>query len=647
MAKQESKQDNKYLIANALKRSSEIPLLYKKSINKIYKASQGSIPEKLERHEELVVDFLTQITVDRLSSLHKSNVFDFHFTGTKVSYNFQEIKEALEDNVDFAPNKTLERASDLISTIVTFAVSPVTNIFDFHPDIQPRIDNKTLIKFIEILEDQTYDNIWSDIMKFPFDNQNHGIRRHLIIGKEPSTGKTIILEAIKTLLEAAAIWKENRTLNSFDAANWNADVIDKFAVLIDDDDPQKPVTEDYIKNFLNPNMPLPLGRSGRRWSEVYNGSSVIATNSIPAFFRDKQNDKRIIFIKLDHNIEEDFTFDELNQLHNLKVEDILGFVSDDETKIFSHKNDWSDVIEDETPAIHKFFIKQGFVSNSTLVSQFGKNAVKAAIRRGPEFGLPKPETFTIQGETMYGYRDQDKIIEQPLPAEKITYMGFMNLHDNEGERQFDTISGFVSDILEYGKLPKEEQPLFSSAIFHDTIVKQNVTGYAGLILDLDEVKARDMDELEQKISETGLSAIAWETASSTPESLRARVFFYRLQESIPRYKLLAQTLAEKIDEEIDKSGTPIEHRFYIGGTNVRLINIDNEAQQVNKKNVGGTDGLLRAVLNAPDGQREPTTFWALKVIEEETGNQDDMRELIEKSGLRDFNKKKLRDQFHL
>ena len=159
MAKQESKQDNKYLIANALKRSSEIPLLYKKSINKIYKASQGSIPEKLERHEELVVDFLTQITVDRLSSLHKSNVFDFHFTGTKVSYNFQEIKEALEDNVDFAPNKTLERASDLISTIVTFAVSPVTNIFDFHPDVQPRIDNKTLIKFIEILEDQTYDNL--------------------------------------------------------------------------------------------------------------------------------------------------------------------------------------------------------------------------------------------------------------------------------------------------------------------------------------------------------------------------------------------------------------------------------------------------------------------------------------------------------
>lgn len=655
MVTKNKQEDNGYLIDNALKRRSEIPLLYRQSIERIKKSSQGRMVKGQEKHEELVIDFLQQITVDRLSSLHKSNVFDFHFTGTKVYYDFTQIKEAISDNVELAPNKVLDRATALMETIVKYGVRPVENIFDFHPDVNPKIDNQTLIKFISILEEQTYDNIWSDIMKFPFDNQKHGIRRHLIIGKEASTGKTIILEAIKTLLEAAAIWKENRTSNSFDAANWNADVIDKFAVLIDDDDPQKPVTEDYIKNFLNPNMPLPLGRSGQRWSEVYNGSSIIATNTIPAFFRDKQNDKRIIFIKLDHNIEEDFDASELAELHNLKVEDIMGFVNEDETQLFDRKNDWKDVIEDETPQIHKFLAKQGYVSNSILNAQFGKMAVKAAIRRGPKFGLPKAETFTINGETIYGYRDADKIIDQPLPAEKITYVGFMNIMDNEGERQYDTIDGFFQDVFENGKIKKEEQLLFSPAIFHDTITKENVTGYTGVVLDIDEVKATTMDELEQKIKETGLSAIAWETANSKPGALRVRVWFYRVQDTIARYKLLVNILAEKIDEEVDHSGIPIEHRFYVGGTNIRLINISDEAKNlvVTGDNPRSQSGLLPAIKNAGDGQRESTTYWALSVVKEEAEeqnqepDQDFMRMLINESGMRDSNKTKLLKQFNL
>ena len=94
-------------------------------------------------------------------------------------------------------------------------------------------------------------------------------------------------------------------------------------------------------------MPQQLARGGgQRWSEIYYGSSVIALNTAPDFLKNQQNNKRVIFLKLTQSIEEMFTSEELNHLHNLEPKHILGYVNSEPTKLFKWRNDWSGVIED-------------------------------------------------------------------------------------------------------------------------------------------------------------------------------------------------------------------------------------------------------------------------------------------------------------
>lgn len=637
--------DTKYLISNALKRSNEIPLLYLESIRNLDNATKNRRFEKeLSAAETVVLDFLQQVTVKRLSALHKSVVFDFNITGTSIEYSYNEIEKAIKDNIDNSTRKVVEASSELVKRIVEFAVRPVDNIFDFHRDDQgnmPIKRNETLEKFIQILESQTYDNIWSDLMKYPFDNQKHGIRKHLILGTRASTGKTIVLECMAKLLEAAAIWKENRPISTFDAANWNADVIDKFVVLIDDDDPQKPVTEDYIKNFMNNNMPIPLARTGVRWSELYNGSSVIATNNAQPFFKDKQNDKRIIFIKLDKNIEKEFNFEELNYLHNIPVENILAYVTDDETQLYSHVNDWNGVIEDDTDEILQYIKARGRVTTKEMNLEFGKAEVKKAVKKA---GL-KAQTFTMDGESCYGYVDSTGVIDEPYKVDQLTFAAFQSLQDSIGERNFESPEEFKKEVIEFGKLEKEKQPLFSPAVYHDNLKKGNVTGYVGVVLDIDGANASNMDDLERKINNTGMSAIAWETSSSNAESLRARVWFYRIGGELGEYKQLVKLLSAKIDEPFDSASAPVEHRFFVGGTNVRLINTG--AKEVKGMTSNNKRSILSKVKNAEDGNREATAYWALMVTKQETGDTDFMNEIIDKSEMSDKNKTKLRRQFEL
>lgn len=638
--------NNSYLIKLDLKRSKDIPLLSRESIAKLSKAFERGDVRDLKDHETNVYDLLSKIKVNRLASLHKSFVFDFSIEDSTVSYTFKEIEDALKENIGIPNKKVLDASVELMNDIVQFAVKPVSNILEFHQNDDGNLEvqrDPILERFIALLEAQTYENVWSDIMKYPFDNQTHGIRKHLMFGTAASTGKSIILEAMGALYEAASVFKPNRPENGFDAANWNADVIERFVVLLDDDDPNRAINEDYLKNFLSNNMPQNLARGGgQRWSEVYYGSSVIALNTAPAFLKSPQNNKRVIFLKLTESIEEMFTQAELNHLHSLEPKDILGYVNDEPTKLFDWRNDWSGVVEDVREDIKKYITLKGYVSNSELNANFGNKEMQD-YRNNVE----KAKSFTINGEAVYGFRDKESIIDQPYKVDQLTYAAFMDIQEVVGERNFDTLQNFKKDILEYGKLPKQEQPLFSPAIYHDKLTKDNLTGYVGVVLDIDGANAADMDELEDKITLTGLSAIAWETSSSTPSSLHARVWFYRVGGDLLDYAMMVKRLAIKIDEPFDRASMPTEHRFYIGGTNVRLINTDDSKATNKPMSDNNKRSLIKTVQNAPDGEREPKAYWSLMVVKQETGDEDLMREIISESGMREANKNKLLKQFEL
>lgn len=638
---------NLYILRNDLKRDSSIPLISRESIKRLIQASSdNSVYRQLDKVETNVFDLLERIEIKRLASLYKSYVFDFSIAGSDVNYSYNDIEEAIRKNVGESNKRVLEASTELMQDIVAYAVAPVDNIIDFHRDEDSNLNVKQdpiLERFIALLESQTYENVWSDIMKYPFDNQTHGIRKHLMFGTAASTGKSIILEAMGTLYEAASVFKPNRPENGFDAANWNADVIERFVVLLDDDDPNRAINEDYLKNFLSNNMPQNLARGGgQRWSEVYYGSSVIALNTAPAFLKSPQNNKRVIFLKLTESIEEMFTQAELNHLHSLEPKDILGYVNDEPTKLFDWRNDWSGVVEDVREDIKKYITLKGYVSNAELTTNFGTKAMQDYRTT-----VEKAKSFTINGEAVYGFRDKESIIDQPYKVDQLTYAAFINIQDVVGERNFDTLQNFKKDILEYGKLPKQEQPLFSPAVYHDKLTKDNLNGYVGVVLDIDGANSADIDELEDKIALTGLSAIAWETSSSTPSSLHARVWFYRVGGDLLDYAMMVKRLAIKIDEPFDRASMPTEHRFYIGGTNVRLINTDASKATNKPMSDNNKRSLIKTVQNASDGEREPKAYWALMVVKQETGDEDLMREIIAESGMREANKAKLLKQFEL
>lgn len=646
MQKVNNMTSNLYILKNDIKRKSSIPLISLRSIENIILAwNDRSAP--LSQVEMNVFELLKKIEIKRLTSLHKTFVFDFNISGTDISYSYDQLGEAIRKNIGETNAKKLEASVELMNDIVKYAVSQVDDIFDFHRDEENRLATKRdpiLERFIEVLESQTYENVWSDIMKYPFDNQTHGIRKHLIFGVAASTGKSIILEAIGKLYEAAAAFKQNRPENGFDAANWNADVIERFVVLLDDDDPNRQLNEDYLKNFMSNNMPQQLARGGgQRWSEVYNGSSVVALNSAPAFLKNPQNNKRVIFMKLDKSVEELFTQAEFNHLHNLDPQSILSYVNTDETKLFDWHNDWSDVIEDERDNVINFVRARGVVANKELVSTFDKKTVKAAAEKaGWKIG-----NVTVHGETIYGYKDATGVIDQPYQSEKLTFAAFEDLHKVIGERNFETPEEFAKDVLEFGKIEKDKQPLFSTAIFHDEIKKENVTGFIGVVIDIDGANASSFDKLVEKVRLTGLSAVVWETSSSTPADIHARVWFYRVGGDLEESAELVKRLALKIDEPYDRSGLPVEHRFFVGGTNVQVVNNTLKTEEISEMSNNNKRSLIRTVQNAIDGTRESKAYWALMVIKQETGDIDFMNELIDQSGLREENKTKLRKQFKL
>ena len=113
------------------------------------------------------------------------------------------------------------------------------------------------------------------------------------------------------------------------------------------------------------------------------------------------------------------------------------------------------------------------------------------------------------------------------------------------------------------------------------------------------------------------------------------------------YAELVKRLALKIDEPYDRSGLPVEHRFFVGGTNVQVVNNKLQTQEISEMSNNNKRSLIRTVQNAIDGTRESKAYWGLMVIKQETGDTDFMNELIDQSGLREENKIKLRKQFKL
>lgn len=530
------------------------------------------------------------------------------FTIRELRYDVSELRDMIKDVAYPRTKKATDEAAELMHDVLMVIAKKVTEFKDYAPiEEAMTVPCKPLEKFIDYLESETYKGVWSDIMKYPFDNQKAGLRKHLMLGFAPSTGKTIITNALDTLYYRIDANVQTRKSFSFDAGVWNGMVNGKFLVITDDDDESQPISPDFIKNFMNQRMASMTAKQGERDFKTYSGSSVIATNTEEEYFASPQVSKRLILIRLDHTLP-DFTFDELNELHNLDVAEILNYVNYEKpTKLFDVKNKWSNKLDSRIEECKKYVNEMGAVKAGSLKKEFGKDIVKMAYPDGPK-------TKRVDDLVIYGYFADNK--KAGLPEQRsfdeFNISMLTGLKDTE-PKKIKTTFGSMSDNIEAANdTPKEEQAMFG--LFTGTGVKTDEIDKAtGIVLDVDESKLKSLKGIKLPYA-----FIAYETSSSKPDSLRYRVVIPGIEsKDADEYRENVIKIGGLLKDEIDPTCEAIAHRYFIGGNNI-VINY----KPLNASLPRDTSGIVDRVSSASVGERNSITFWALKRAQE--ANDEDL-----------------------
>lgn len=530
------------------------------------------------------------------------------FTIRDLSYDVSRLHDMIKDVAYPRTKKATDEAAELMHDVLMVIAKKVTEFKDYAPIKEAMtVPCKPLEKFIDYLETETYKGVWSDIMKYPFDNQKAGLRKHLMLGFAPSTGKTIITNALDTLYYRIDANVQTRKSFSFDAGVWNGMVNGKFLVITDDDDESQPISPDFIKNFMNQRMASMTAKQGERDFKTYSGSSVIATNTEEEYFASPQVSKRIILIRLNHALP-DFTFDELNELHNLDVAQILNYVNYEKpTKLFDVKNEWSNKLNNKIEECKKYVNEMGAVKAGTLKKEFGKDIVKNAYPDGPK-------TKRVDDLVIYGYFAEEKNNDLPIQNSfDEFYLSMMTgLKDTKPKKIVSTFGSMSDNIEAANDTPKEEQAMFG--LFTGTGVKTDEIDKAtGVVLDVDESKLKSLKEIKLPYA-----FLAYETSSSKPDSLRYRVIIPGIEsKDADEYRKNVIKIGELLEDNIDPTCEAIAHRYFIGGKNI-VINY----KQLNTLMPRDTSGIVNRVSSAAVGSRNSITFWALNRAKE--ANDEDL-----------------------
>lgn len=530
------------------------------------------------------------------------------FTIRELRYDVSQIRDMIKDVAYPRTKKATDEAAELMHDVLMVIAKKVTEFKDYAPiEEAMTVPCKPLERFIDYLESETYKGIWSDIMKYPFDNQRAGLRKHLMLGFAPSTGKTIITNALDTLYYRIDANVQTRKSFSFDAGVWNGMVNGKFLVITDDDDESQPISPDFIKNFMNQRMASMTAKQGERDFKTYSGSSVIATNTEEEYFASPQVSKRLILIRLDHKLP-DFTFDELNELHNLDVAEILNYVNYEKpTKLFDVKNKWSNKLDSRVEECKKYVNEMGAVKAGSLKKEFGKDIVKLAYPNGPK-------TKRVDDLVIYGYFAEEKNNDMPIQNsfDEFNISMLTGIKDTN-PKKITTTFGSMSDNIEAANdTPKEEQAMFG--MFEGSGVKTDEIDKAtGIVLDVDKSKFSSLDEIKLPYA-----FIAYETSSSKPDELRYRVTIPGIESNnADEYRENVVKIGNALGDNIDPTCEAIAHRYFIGGKNIRI-----NYKPLNASLPRDTSGIVDRVSSAIVGERNSITYWALNRAKE--ANDEDL-----------------------
>ena len=582
-------------------------------VYRAYRAIQG-LEDDSDKTFAALAKTAKNVNVNELKLVYGSLTAEF--TIRELRYDVSELRDMIKDVAYPRTKKATDEAAELMHDVLMVIAKKITEFKDYAPvEEAMTVPCKPLEKYIDFLESETYKGVWSDIMKYPFDNQKSGLRKHLMFGFAPSTGKTIITNALDTLYYRIDANVQTRKAFSFDAGVWNGMVNGKFLVITDDDDESQPISPDFIKNFMNQRMASMTAKQGERDFKTYSGSSVIATNTEEEYFSSPQVSKRLILIRLDHTLP-DFTFDELNELHNLDVAEILNYVNYEKpTKLFDVENKWSNKIDIQIEECRNYVNEMGAVKAGSLKKEFGNDIVKAAYPDGAK-------TKRVDDLVIYGYFAEKANTELPDQSsfDEFNISMLTGLKDTK-PKKITTTFGSMSDNIEAANdTPKEEQAMFG--LFTGTGVKTDEIDKAtGIVLDVDESKLKSLKEIKLPYA-----FIAYETSSSKPDSLRYRVVIPGIEsKDADEYRENTIKIGKLLKDDIDPTCEAIAHRYFIGGKNI-FINY----KPLNASLPRDTSGIVDRVSSAAVGSRNSVTFWGLKRAQE-AGDEDLAVEILRAS----------------
>lgn len=584
-------------------------------LNSILGFEEGDIATPISQFFEMTLP-----NTLKLAKIGSTPIFKFRFAEKKIWYNYSDLDEALKANLTYKSNNHTMIVTH-IKTMLEAYLRTQEQTFDgfFRSDFTSATDNYPVLeRFAGIINENNEPDSFTFMLRYPFINIGQGLRKHLLLGFASNTGKSVITAALNNLYEESSIIKEIRAKSVFDEGNWNADVIDKFLTIIDDDGGDdfrdgKVIDENFIKNFMNPQMPLRLARSGHREGRVYHGSSVIATNTDMDVFHDKQNDKRIIYFELATDIRAKFSRDELNYLHNIPRGDLLNYVfnhpleHDEYYWYFDRVNRYPTnyELEEQKVALINFVAANQRVKLSELVREgFDKQFIRTV--------LGKPTTIKRAGTAIYGYKDeatsQLNLLEQV--SETVEYYRYPSVTNASNQLLVNqTLSEFALDIMgNYDKgREKKTYPTFGPYALKTNKsrpILTEITKSTALVIDVDDSKYHNLDQVYFKMQKTGYKGLLYETPSSNAEDLRYRVVIPGLEyEDNRSYKRAVQRLGKYLQEDIDTGSATIAHRYIMAGTNVQIFG----------QAVLDPDALVAFIQNTEKGQgkRHMRLFWAL------------------------------------